>query len=87
MDPAQSAEGLEVHRGVAHRQVAALHQGIAELTRQIQVFEIALVEAPRCQQDHQRRLFLAGCQACQGLLQSTKEARQMLHPQVPVQLR
>ncbi|MNT52967.1 hypothetical protein D3C72_1900250 [compost metagenome] len=87
MNTAQATERLEVHRGIAHGQVTALYQRIPQLTRQIQMFEIAFVEPPRCQQDHQGWLCIVGCQADQGLLQSPEKTRQMLHLQIPVQLR
>ncbi|MNX57720.1 hypothetical protein D3C86_885430 [compost metagenome] len=35
VNPAQAAQGLQVDRGIAHRQVAALHQRITELARQV----------------------------------------------------
>ncbi|MNP51097.1 hypothetical protein D3C76_1453960 [compost metagenome] len=84
MDPTQAAQGLQVDRGITHRQVAALHQRIAELPRQVQVFEIAFVETPRRQQDHQGRLFIAGRLAGQGLLEGTEKSGQVLHLQVTV---
>ncbi|MNO87213.1 hypothetical protein D3C76_786320 [compost metagenome] len=86
MHPAQAAQGLEVHRGIAHGQVAALDQWITQLPGQVQVLEIALVEAPRGQQHHQRRVLGTGRQPRQGLLQGTEKTSQVLHLQVAVQL-
>ncbi|MNZ74402.1 hypothetical protein D3C78_928500 [compost metagenome] len=82
----QPAEGLQVDGAVAHGQVAALDQRIAELARQVEVLEVGLVEAPRGQQHHQRRLAVARRLARQGVLQGAEVAGQVLHAQVAVQL-
>ncbi|MNE81550.1 hypothetical protein D3C80_1782120 [compost metagenome] len=50
------------------------------------MLEIALVEAPRCQQDHQWRLVVTRRKADEGVLQGAEETGQMLHLQVAVQL-
>ncbi len=85
MHPLQAGEGLEVQRGVAHGQVAAFHQGVAELARQVQVLEVALVETPGSQHHHQWRLAAGRRLAGQGVLQGTKEGGQVLHTKVTVQ--
>ena len=85
MYAAQASQGLEVEGGVAHGQVAAFDQRVAELARQIQVLEVALVETPRRQQHHQRRLATARRLARQGVLQGAEETGQVLHAQVAVQ--
>lgn len=86
MHAAQAGQSLEIEGGVAHGQVAAFDQRIAELARQVQVFEVAFVETPRREQHHQRCLAAARRLACQGVLQGTEETGQVLHPQVAVQL-
>src|SRR5690606_37601502 len=86
MYAAQAGQGLEIEGGIAHGQVAALDQRIAELTRQIQVLEVTFVETPRRQQYHQRRLATTRGLTRQGVLQGTEETGQVLHAQVAVQL-
>ncbi|MNZ75097.1 hypothetical protein D3C78_935680 [compost metagenome] len=84
--PAQSTQGLQVDRGVAHRQIAALHQRITELTRQVQMFEIAFVKPPGCQQHHQGCVLVTGGLTSQCFLQGSEEPGQVLHLQITVQL-
>ncbi|MNX66757.1 hypothetical protein D3C86_978590 [compost metagenome] len=86
VDPTQATQGLQVDRGIAHRQVAALHQRITELASQIQMFKIAFVETPWCQQHHQRRVPATRGLTGQGFLQGAEEPGQVLHFQIAVQL-
>ncbi|KAI3483332.1 hypothetical protein L1887_53787 [Cichorium endivia] len=86
MHPAQAAEGLEVDGAIAHGQVAALHQRVAELAGEEEVFEPAFVEASGGQQHHQRCFTSTRGQLREALLQGAEEARQVLHMEVAVQL-
>ena len=86
MHAAQAGQGLQVDLGVAHGQVAAFHQRVTELTRQVQVLEITLVETPRGEQHHQRRFTAGRGLARQGVLQGAEETGQVLHAQIAVQL-
>ena len=86
MHPAQTAQGLQVDGRLAHGQVTALDQRIAELACQVQMLEITFVEPPRRQQHHQRRLVGAGGQSAHGVLHGAKKAGHVLDFQVAVQL-
>ncbi|MCY1241433.1 hypothetical protein D3C86_1522710 [compost metagenome] len=87
MHPTQATQGFQVHRGIAHGEVAAFYQRIAQLAGQVQVLEIAFIEAPGRQQDDQGHVVACRGLAGQGFLQGTKEPRHMLHLQVAVELR
>ncbi len=75
VDRVQAAEGLEEHAVVAHGQVAALDQGVAQVARQVGVLEVGLVVRPGGQQHDARVVAVARRQAHQGVAQARRRTR------------
>ena len=77
----QAVQRLEVQALVAHREIAAFHQGQAQVAGQVGVLEIGLVVRARGEQ-HDARLALAGAHAAQSLDQGPVGGGQPLHLEV-----
>ena len=75
----QAGQRFEIDALVAHRQVAALDQGVAEVARQIGVLEVGFVIRSGGQQHDARVVAVARCHVVQRLPQGGKVRRQPLH--------
>ena len=78
----QSAEHLQVNAIVAYRQIAAFHQGVTEITRQVGVLEIGLVVGAGGQQHDARVVFVPRGQGLQAFAERLEEWGQPLHPAI-----
>ena len=75
----KTAEHLEINAVVAHRQIAALDQGVAEVLGEEGVLEIGLVVRPRREQDDARVVAVVRGDGPQRLAEGVEEAGQPLH--------
>ena len=81
--PLQAAQGFQVHRVAAHRQILPFDQRVAEVARQVGMLEIGFVVRPRRQQHDMRRLVaLDRGERRQALLLVAEEIGDMLDAQV-----
>ena len=87
VDRVQAAEGLEEHAVVAHREVATLDQGVAEVAREVGMLEVALVVGPGSEQHDARIVVVARRQADEGVAGGGEEGGQSPHPAFAVGLR
>ena len=76
VDGKQPAQGFQKHAVIAHGEVAAFDQRVAEVSRQEGVFEISLVIRTRRQQHNARILALLGHQPFQRIAVALEEIRE-----------